>query len=73
MHRTANKEVSLMEQKSHICEDNLDSNCKCKLCGKVWHDWEDDDDGSFAASGKIVTPAACAAVQQSVIMPIPEV
>lgn len=44
-----------MEQKGHVCEDNLDSNCKCKLCGKVCHDWVDNDDGSFAASGKIVT------------------
>ncbi len=44
-----------MEQKSHICEGNLDDDCKCKLCGKVCHDWQDNDDGSFAASGKIVT------------------
>ena len=48
-----------MEQNSHICEDYLDSNCKCKLCGKVCHDWTDNDDGSFAASGKIVF-ARCA-------------
>ncbi len=41
--------------KTHICEEHLDSNCTCTLCGRVCHHYTDDDDGRFAASGKIVT------------------
>lgn len=44
-----------MDNNDHICEENLDFNCKCKLCGRVCHDWYDNDDGTFAASGKVVT------------------
>ncbi len=42
-------------EKAHVCEDNLGANCRCKICGRICHDYVDDDDGTFAASGKIVT------------------
>jgi hypothetical protein len=41
--------------KDHDCTDNLDSHCKCSICGKTMHDFRDDDDGTFAASGKVAT------------------
>lgn len=44
-----------MNKTKHICEEYLDSHCRCKMCGRSCHAWEDDDDGSFAASGKVVT------------------
>ncbi len=42
----------------HNCEDHLGWNCTCNICGRVCHDYEDDDDGTFAASGKVAT-AVC--------------
>lgn len=44
-----------MMKTEHSCEEYLDSNCRCKMCGRSCHAWEDDDDGTFAASGKVVT------------------
>lgn len=44
-----------MDNNDHICEENLDLDCKCKICGQVCHDWHDNDDGTFAVSGKVVT------------------
>ncbi len=32
--------------KPHICRENLDPHCVCKLCGAVCHTLEDDSKGS---------------------------
>jgi translation initiation factor 2 beta subunit (eIF-2beta)/eIF-5 len=52
------RKVMLQEMSTemvHECKDHLGIYCKCKLCGQECHDWEDNDDGTFAASGKVVT------------------
>lgn len=41
--------------KAHICEEHLGVWCRCTVCGEYKHDYESNDDGSFAASGKVVT------------------
>lgn len=47
------------QERTHICEEHLGAGCHCAICGKVCHDYHSDDDGTFAASGKVVT-ARCA-------------
>jgi hypothetical protein len=42
-------------KKDHNCVEYLDGNCECRICGKVVHDFRDDDDGSYAASGRVAT------------------
>jgi len=42
-------------ESDHDCIKNLDGHCKCQICGKVRHAIRDNDDGSFAASGKVAT------------------
>lgn len=41
--------------KDHVCTENLNAHCECRICGKIVHDFRDDDDGSFAASGRVAT------------------
>lgn len=42
-----------MKPSDHICSDHLDKKCRCKICGETHHYFIDDDDGTFAASGKV--------------------
>ncbi|MED9969212.1 MAG: hypothetical protein UFA98_04265 [Ruminococcus sp.] len=42
----------------HNCEKNRDERCRCTVCGRYVHDFVDNDDGTFAASGKVAT-AVC--------------
>ena len=51
--------MSKQQNKTHICEEHLDTGCRCTVCGNISHDYHSDDDGTFAASGKVVT-ARCA-------------
>jgi hypothetical protein len=39
----------------HYCEEHVDNNCVCRICGQVQHNVVNNDDGTFAMSGKIVT------------------
>ena len=39
----------------HICEEHLGARCLCTVCGKSCHDYYSDDNGTFAASGKVET------------------
>jgi hypothetical protein len=56
MMKTPTVPVQPKEDKSfHYCKDHVDGNCVCRICGETHHDTEDDDDGTFAMSGKIVT------------------
>ena len=43
-----------MSTSDHICSEHLNEKCRCKVCGKTRHFFIDDDDGTFAASGKLV-------------------
>ncbi len=36
-------------KKDHNCVEHLNAHCECMICGKVVHDFRDDDDGSYAA------------------------
>lgn len=40
---------------NHDCKEHLDYKCQCEICGKYVHSIRDNDDGSFAASGKVAT------------------
>lgn len=39
----------------HDCLKNVGFNCRCKICGKVCHDYQSNGDGTFAVSGKVAT------------------
>lgn len=39
----------------HDCKEHLDCGCRCRICGAVVHQYQCDDDGTFAASGKVAT------------------
>lgn len=47
--------MSKQRNETHICKEHLDTDCRCIVCGKICHDYYSDDDGTFAASGKVVT------------------
>ncbi|MFA0814528.1 MAG: hypothetical protein ACC608_01935 [Anaerofustis sp.] len=51
--------MSKQGNETHICKEHLGAGCRCTICGKICHDYHSDDDGTFAASGKVVT-ARCA-------------
>ncbi len=42
-----------MNKPDHICSEHLDEKCRCTICGRCEHFFIDDDDGTFAASGKV--------------------
>ena len=42
-----------MDVINHDCSEHLDEKCRCTICGKTSHFFIDDDDGTFAASGKV--------------------
>lgn len=42
-----------MDAVNHNCSEHLDEKCRCTICGKTRHFFIDDDDGTFAASGKV--------------------
>lgn len=42
-----------MSTSDHICSEHLNEKCRCTICGKNKHFFIDDDDGTFAASGKV--------------------
>lgn len=47
--------MSQLGNDTHICEEHLGARCRCTVCGKSCHDYYSDDDGTFAASGKVET------------------
>ena len=42
-----------MNVPEHRCSEHLDEKCRCTICGRTKHFFIDDDDGTFAASGKV--------------------
>lgn len=42
-----------MDAVNHNCSDHMDEKCCCTISGKTRHYFIDDDDGTFAASGKV--------------------
>lgn len=47
--------MSKQGNETHICKEHLGVGCRCIVCGNICHDYHNDDDGTFAASGKVVT------------------
>jgi hypothetical protein len=47
--------MSKQQNKTHICEEHLGAHCRCTVCGNFCHDYHSNDDGTFAASGKVAT------------------
>ncbi len=47
--------MSNQRNETHICMEQLGTGCRCTVCGKICHDYRTNNDGTFAASGKVVT------------------
>jgi hypothetical protein len=43
--------MSKQGNETHICKEHLGLDCRCTVCGNICHDYQSDDDGTFAASG----------------------